>query len=245
MCFISRCSICIYFIIFIFLFISDAPWCGYCKSLEPEYAKAAAKLKELNSEAKLAKVDATVEKKLAEEYKVQGFPTLKFFKKGVASEYGGGKTETKIVSWINKKTGPPAKELGDAEAVKKFTDDREVAVVGFFVDKESDLAKAFIKVADDTTDDMEFGIAAPASSGDLAVTGDKIVITKKFDDKRADYSGEADAEAIKKFVKQESTALVTEFSDETASKITGSDIKAQMMLFSSKKSEDFKSTIET
>ena len=226
-----------------FLLCSDAPWCGHCKSLEPEYAKAAEKLKEAGSEVKLAKVDATIETKLAEKFGVQGFPTLKFFKKGVASEYGGGRTEPEIVSWINKKTGPPAKELGDAEAVKKFVDDREVAVIGFFADKESDLAKAFIKSAD-SIDDVEFGIAAPASSGDLAVTGDKIVITKKFDDKRADYSGEADADAITKFVKGESIALVTEFSDETAPKIFGGDIKSHILLFISKKSEDFKSTIE-
>ena len=192
----------------------------------------------------MAKVDATIATKLAEKFGVQGFPTLKFFKKGQATEYGGGRTENEIVSWIKKKTGPPAASLADADAVKKFADARDVAVLGFFADQESALAKAFLKAADGI-DDVEFGIAAPASSGDLAVTEDKIVVVKKFDDKRADYTGEADAEAISKFVKGESIALVTEFSDETAPKIFGGDIKSHILLFISKKSDDFSKTIET
>jgi len=156
-----------------------APWCGHCKSLEPEYAKAAATLKADGSPVKLCKVDATIATKLAEKFGVQGFPTLKFFKKGQATEYGGGRTEKEIVSWIKKKTGPPAESLGDTEAVKKFTDGRDVAVVGFFADKESALAKAFLKAADGI-DDVECGIAVPASSGELAITEDKIVIVRNL-----------------------------------------------------------------
>lgn len=72
-----------------YIHLIDAPWCGHCQSLEPEYAKAAGKLKELKSDIKLAKVDATIETKLAEKYGVQGFPTIKFFKKGNAVDYQG------------------------------------------------------------------------------------------------------------------------------------------------------------
>lgn len=39
----------------------------------------------------MAKVDATIESKLAEKYQVQGFPTIKFFKKGKPVEFNGKK----------------------------------------------------------------------------------------------------------------------------------------------------------
>ena len=54
-----------------------APWCGHCKSLKGPYAEAATTLKELDVAGglMLAKVDATVEKTVATEYDIKGFPS--------------------------------------------------------------------------------------------------------------------------------------------------------------------------
>uniref|UniRef100_A0A0R3RTG1 protein disulfide-isomerase n=1 Tax=Elaeophora elaphi TaxID=1147741 RepID=A0A0R3RTG1_9BILA len=92
-----------------------APWCGHCKALAPEYAKAAKKLK-----IPLAKVDATVEKKLAETYNIQGFPTLKFWQSGNDPiDYDGGRESDEIVQWVLEKTDPTYKP--PPSAVAKLT----------------------------------------------------------------------------------------------------------------------------
>lgn len=68
-----------------------APWCGHCQALAPEYAAAATELK--SEGVALGKVDATEENELAQEYDVQGFPTVYFFIDGEKRPYTGARTK--------------------------------------------------------------------------------------------------------------------------------------------------------
>merc|ERR1712172_118227 len=164
-----------------------APWCGHCKALAPEYAKAAGLLAEKDSAVKLGKVDATEEPKLAEKFEVRGYPTLKFFKNGKPMEYGGGRTAETIISWVEKKTGPPAAALADAEAVKTFVEGKTVAVLGCFKDETTGAAKAFLAAASNI-DDMPFGITGDCS--DYGVEGEAVVVDFNHETAQKIFSGE-------------------------------------------------------
>jgi protein disulfide-isomerase A6 len=74
-----------------------APWCGHCKSLAPEYEKAADVLKGV---VKVVAVDATVSEKLASKYQIQGFPSLKVFGADKKSpvDYQGQRTADAIIA---------------------------------------------------------------------------------------------------------------------------------------------------
>ena len=67
--------------------------CGHCKNLAPKYERAAKVLKEAPVPMLLAKVDATLEKDLANKYNVTGFPSLFVFRNGRHYSYKGGREE--------------------------------------------------------------------------------------------------------------------------------------------------------
>ncbi|KAJ6217021.1 hypothetical protein RDWZM_008178 [Blomia tropicalis] len=202
-----------------------APWCGHCKALAPEYAKAAGKLAEEGSTLLLGKVDATEESDLAEKFEIRGYPTIKFFN--------------------NEKTGPPAEELTTADEAKNFRDSKKVVLVGYFDSKDSADAKVYLDIAADY-DEITFGVTYDKNVADaLEFTKTGVVLFKKFDEGRAEFSEELNVENLKKFVSANSLPLVVEFSHETAQKIFGGDIKTHNLLFISYKSDEYANNVES
>ena len=91
----------------------------------------------------------------------------------------GGRTAAEIVNWLKKRTGPPATELTTVEDARAFTKKDDVVVVGFFKDRESDAANAFISAAD-TQDSVTFGITSVKEVADaLDAKFDSIVLFKQ------------------------------------------------------------------
>lgn len=74
-----------------------APWCGHCKSLTPEWKKAATALKGI---VKIGALDADEHGSFAGRFGVQGFPTIKVFgaDKSKPTDYNSARTAQAIVS---------------------------------------------------------------------------------------------------------------------------------------------------
>jgi len=99
-----------------------APWCGHCKALAPEWAKAASILK---GTANVAAVDATVHGELAKKYGVDGYPTIKVFEAGKTGEEKKplpaefGRSTEAIVNYVYDKL----EESGVPRVVPELTND--------------------------------------------------------------------------------------------------------------------------
>lgn len=73
-----------------------APWCGHCKALAPEYAKAAKALKGI---VNVGAVNMDDHQSVGAPYNIQGFPTIKIFgsNKNKPIDYNGARTAQGIV----------------------------------------------------------------------------------------------------------------------------------------------------
>ncbi|KAL0075431.1 thioredoxin-like protein [Phycomyces blakesleeanus] len=87
-----------------------APWCGHCKTLAPIYEQLGEAFAHADDEVIIAKVDADNHRDLGAKFGVQGFPTLKWFPKGVTSpegveDYRGARDLAGLSSFVRDKTG--------------------------------------------------------------------------------------------------------------------------------------------
>ncbi|CAF3519675.1 unnamed protein product [Rotaria socialis] len=87
-----------------------APWCGHCKNLKPELMKASVDLHEQGSKAIIAAVDSTVAQATSKLFKIEGFPTMKFFRDGKYAFDMHARTADKIIEFLNDPKEPPPPE---------------------------------------------------------------------------------------------------------------------------------------
>ena len=122
-----------------------APWCGHCKAFAPEYERAAKLAKERNLNYVIAELDATIHKDIADSQNIKGFPTIKLFFQGRSIDYDGERTADDVISFIDKKTGPPSTELLSAKDMEEFKN--LTGLKSLLVNNDPDALDVYMKIA--------------------------------------------------------------------------------------------------
>jgi len=142
-----------------------APWCGHCKSLAPEWAKASKQTRQMT---KFGTVDCTVETELASRFGIQGYPTIKTFKGGNfspkkdsdANDYSGARSAKAISKHALKllKDVPTVVEGVNAQSIQGWMMDKpELWRVLLFTDKD-DLPSLYHSLSLHYINKLKFGL---------------------------------------------------------------------------------------
>ncbi|CAJ1953422.1 unnamed protein product [Cylindrotheca closterium] len=94
-----------------------APWCGHCKKIAPVLEKASLQVK---GQMAIGKIDCTTEKGLCNEYKVRGYPTLKYSIDGEIDDYPLGRDQASIVKFARKMSAPPLQIVASYEEAMEY-----------------------------------------------------------------------------------------------------------------------------
>ncbi|CAH01095.1 protein disulfide isomerase PDI1 [Kluyveromyces lactis] len=133
-----------------------APWCGHCKTLAPEYVKAADELE--SKDIPLAQIDCQENQQFCQEQGIPGYPSLKLFKNGnpeAAGEYQGGRDAKAIVNYMLKQSEPAVQVVEDEKAFNEIIAknlDNTYVVDG----SVPEFNETFYQVADSLRDDYSF-----------------------------------------------------------------------------------------
>ncbi|KAL3040995.1 hypothetical protein OYC64_011883 [Pagothenia borchgrevinki] len=134
-----------------------APWCGHCKSLAPEYEKAAKDLSQRSPPIPLAKVDGTIESELASRFDVTGYPTIKIFRRGKMFDFNGPRQHQGIVDYMGEQAGPPSKQVQAVKQVQDLIKDGDDAViVGVFSSEQDAAYEIYIEACNSLREDFTF-----------------------------------------------------------------------------------------
>lgn len=190
-----------------------APWCGHCKTMAPGYARLAKKLKQDPEDIVIAKLDATIEGEIAEDFEVTSFPVIKLFFHGEAIEYEGEREEKKMEEWIRLQISTVVPVLESLEEVKKLESGQTVVLMSCGK-KELALIKKFRALAA-SNPKLKFYMTHLESIQEyLEMRGENnMIVFRNFDDGRKILSLESETkmQTLKDFLDAVKNPLVLDF----------------------------------
>lgn len=107
-----------------------APWCPHCQAIAPTWAQLA---REMKGQLNIGEVNCEVERRLCKDVRIQGYPTIIFFKGGERVEYDGLRGVGDLIDFAKKALdiGDEVKRV-DATAFKEMEETEEVLFVYFY-----------------------------------------------------------------------------------------------------------------
>lgn len=98
-----------------------APWCGHCKSFKLPYAEASTELE--GDSTVLAAIDCTEQTEVCGKFKVNSYPTIKYFKGDTTgADYTAGRTSEAVVEFVRTTFG------GQKKAANRYQSDEDDTV---------------------------------------------------------------------------------------------------------------------
>ena len=206
-----------------------------------QYEEAATEL--LKEDIKLAKVDCTAETDLCGAHDVQGYPTLKVFRKGSPSEYGGPRKTDGIISYMRKQA-LPALSTVTATNFTEFKEKDKVVAIAYVAEGDSTSFDVINQIAEKYRDDFLFGVSHDESLAKKAgVEAPGLVLYRKFDEPEIKYQKTIVEDDIVDFLRSESIPIIDELGPDNFMIYAGSG-KPLAYLFADPESKDLSNHLE-
>ena len=98
-----------------------SPSCGHCKRLEPAFDEAARRMQASKMDVRVARIDATYNRKSADKYGVQGYPTIVLIHQGKTYHYSGDRSVDSLISFCDRMSSPTITDIKNIGELKKVT----------------------------------------------------------------------------------------------------------------------------
>ncbi|XP_072220200.1 protein disulfide-isomerase tmx3a-like [Leuresthes tenuis] len=92
-----------------------APWCSFCKQLDPVWHQIGSELRSHGSPVQVGKADATISTGLAKEFRVNNYPAIFILKRNVKYNYVGPRTKDGIMEFADRVGGPLVRSLSSLQ----------------------------------------------------------------------------------------------------------------------------------
>ncbi|XP_032421002.1 protein disulfide-isomerase TMX3-like isoform X2 [Xiphophorus hellerii] len=106
-----------------------APWCSFCKQLDPVWHQIGSELRSLGSPVRVGKSDATVNTGLAREFKVRNYPAILMLKNDIKFNYPGSRTKEAIMDFADRVSGPLVRSLSSTRLFQHAVSHHDVLVL--------------------------------------------------------------------------------------------------------------------